>query len=168
MKSASSNRTTPVCNVLCAALALVLLVCQFLPFWTVESEEGASEVSIQSFIWFPYRHADLEAQLAEATGDEDFSAGSALAMPVLVLLCGAASVALCLIKHSSAVASALPAACGLAGAWGFLAEPAFQLGNAWQVQLALSAAMLALAALSIVSGIRAARAQRASGESHSI
>ena len=80
-----------------------------------------------------------------------------LGMPILVLVAGAVGVVLCLIKSGSGFASILPAICGVAGVWGFLAKPAFQLGSTWQIQLALSAVILVLAIVSIAAMIREAR-----------
>lgn len=157
MKNVSSSRVTSICNIACAVLMLILLVLQFMPFWTVETEEGANSVSIQSFIWFPGDHGDLEDSLGATLGNEEFSVNDVLGMPILVLVAGAAGVVLCLIKSGSGFASILPAICGVAGVWGFLAKPAFRLGSTWQIQLALSAVILVLAIVSIAAMIREAR-----------
>lgn len=157
MLNENAGRFVRACNVVCAALMLALLVLQFLPFWSYETEEGARSASIQSYIWFPGDMTDLEASLAEATGDEAFSVNAILGMPIVVLLAGAAGVVLCLIKSGSPLASLLPLACGAAGVYGFLAKPAFRLGESWGVQLALSAAVLLLALAALVRAIAAMR-----------
>ncbi len=52
-----SSKNYSVLSILCAALALCLLVFQFLPYWQVGEGEEAQGVSIQEFLWFPEQHA---------------------------------------------------------------------------------------------------------------
>ena len=75
------------------ALMGLLLLLHFMPFW---SYEGIS-TSIQTYIWFPSDHAQLETYLASQVGGE-FSINSILLMPILVLVMTIAGIILCLWK----------------------------------------------------------------------
>ncbi len=140
-----SNRTS-VCNLICAVLMVFLLVLQFTPFWSFG--EDAETASIQGYVWFPTDHGSLEKYIEEATGSKH-DINSILAMPILVLLLGAAGSLLCLIKHDQIWTAAFPVACGACGMWGYLSKAAFRLGTNWPFHLVLCIAMFVVGLLSI-------------------
>lgn len=150
-----SNRTS-ICNIVCAVLMVILLVLQFMPFWTYGEEEAMTS-SIQGYIWFPTEKGDLENYLQAQTSPE-FTINDILVMPIVVLVAGAVGVVLCLIKPDNMLVSLLPAACGLVGIWGYLSKAAFRLGANWQLHLVLCIAILAAAAISLLSGLKEIKA----------
>ena len=146
-----SMKLTKIMNIACAVLALVLLVMQFTPFWYMGGE--TEPVSIGGYVWFPSDHGEVTSYLQEQVSS-DFKVIDVIAMPILVLLLGAATIVLCVWKMSSPLVSLLPMACGLAGVWGFLAKAAFRLGATWGWQLALCLALIALGASALVMGLK--------------
>lgn len=143
-----ASNLTPILNVICAVLMLVLLVLQFMPFWTYG--DPATSVSIQGYIWFPGDHTGLSKAFTESVS-ADYSINDVLLMPILTLMMGAVGIVLCLIQSDNPFVSLLPAACGLAGTWGYLTGAAFHLGSGWVFHLILCIALLALGLISLIS-----------------
>lgn len=143
-----ASNLTPTLNVICAILMLVLLVMQFMPFWTYG--DPATSVSIQGYIWFPGNHTGLDQALKESVS-ADYSINDVLLMPILTLVLGAAGIVLCLLKSANPFVSLLPAACGLAGTWGYLTGTAFHVGSGWVFHLILCIVLLALGLISLLS-----------------
>lgn len=146
-----ASNLTPILNVICAVLMLVLLVLlvlQFMPFGTYG--DPATPVSIQGYIWFPGDHTGLDKALKESVS-ADYSINDVLLMPILTLVLGAVGIVLCLIQSDNPFVSLLPAACGLAGTWGYLTGAAFHVGSGWVFHLILCIALLALGLISLIS-----------------
>lgn len=139
-------------NILCAVLALALLILQFTPFWHFEGEDEQSS-SIQSYVWFPDSHKELDGYLSDEIG-ANYTINDVVTMPALVLVLGAVGIVLCLVKSDKWPVSLLPAACGAVGVWGYLTGAAFRLGSGWGLHLALCIALLVIGALSVVSGLK--------------
>ncbi len=133
-----------ICNIICVLLMGVLLVLQFLPFW---SYDGMS-TSIQSYVWFPTDHAALNTYIAGSVGGE-YSINSIVLMPILVLVTAVIGIVLCITMSDNIFVGLLPLGCGLAGIWGYLTKAALQLGTNWGLHLAVCIGMLAVAALRI-------------------
>lgn len=150
-----SKATSPLnlCNICCAVLALLLLILQFTPFWT--PGEGAAPVSIGGFVWFPTEHAEMNSYIQQAA-DPDFQINDIVFPAVLMLLLSAVSMVLGVLKRDELWVSIFPIACGAAGLWGFLSQPALRLGSTWVLQLVLCIAMLALGILGMVKNDRKA------------
>ncbi len=136
-------------NIITIILMGVLLVLHFMPFW---SYDGIS-TSIQSYIWFPTDHAPLESYIAGQVGS-DYQINDILLMPILVLLLTVIGIILCIAKSDITFVSLIPLACGLVGVWGYLFQPAFQLGTNWVLHLLVCVAMIATSALSMVFNFR--------------
>ena len=146
-----ASNLTPILNVICAVLMLVLLVLlvlQFMPFGTYG--DPATPVSIQGYIWFPGDHTGLDKALKESVS-ADYSINDVLLMPILTRVLGAVGIVLCLIQSDNPFVSLLPAACGLAGTWGYLTGAAFHVGSGWVFHLILCIALLALGLISLIS-----------------
>lgn len=144
-------KLTKIMNIACAVLALVLLVMQFMPFWYMGEE--TEPVSIGGYVWFPSDHGEVTSYLQEQV-NSDFKINDVIAMPILVLLLGAASMVVCIWQMNNPLVSILPIACGLSGVWGFLAKAAFRLGSTWGFQLALCIGLIALGAAALVVGLK--------------
>ena len=145
-----SNRTS-MFNIICAILLVVLLVLHFMPF-RVYGENGET-ASIQGYIWFPSDHAALEKHIQE-TADAEHKVDSILAMPLLVLVLGAAGAVLCVIKADQIWTAAFPIACGVCGMWGYLSKAAFKLGTNWTLHLILCIALVVVGILSFLSSFK--------------
>lgn len=144
-------KLTKVMNIACAVLALVLLVMQFMPFWYMGEE--TEPVSIGGYVWLPSDHGEVTSYLQEQVSS-DFKINDVIAMPILVLLLGAASMVLCIWQMNNPLAGLLPIACGLSGVWGFLTKAAFRLGSTWGMQHALCIGLIALGAAALVVGLK--------------
>lgn len=147
--SKKSSVNTSVLSILCAALMLILLVLQFMPFW--QYGDPATTVSIQGYIWFPGDHTGLDKALQESVS-ADYSINDVLLMPILTLVLGAAGIVMCLIKSSNPFMSLLPVACGLVGVWGYLSSPAFHLGANWVLHLIICILILCVGLVSFFTG----------------
>lgn len=97
--------------------------------------------SIQGYIWFPSSCTWLSEYLTVQLG-ESYSLNDIVLMPAIVLLITVFGIILCIWKWDNIFASLLPLVCGLAGIWGYLSKPAFQLGNNWGVHLAICIVMM--------------------------
>ena len=150
------SRYTQVFNWIGAALMVILVVLQFLPFWNY----GEGIKSINSYVWFTSKCGDLEDYLIETTGfaGEGYFVNSMVLMPILVLIIAVVGVVVCVLKSDEFAAAVAPIACGLVGAWGYLTKPAYQLGTNWVLHLAVCAVMLIIGVVSLIIGIKDATA----------
>lgn len=140
---------TRVCNVVCALLALCLLILQFTPFW----DYGSGSMSISGYVWLDCSNTEIASWFSTQLGSES-NINSIVITAVLVLLLGAASVIVCLIKSDIGLASLLPAATSLCALYAFAFKPVFRLGSTWIIQLVLSVVMLVFAVMAIVYGFK--------------
>lgn len=137
-------KKTKICNIMCIVLMAILFILHFMPFW---SYDGMS-TSIQSYVWFPTDHTELETYIAGQVGG-DYSINSIILMPVIVLVTTVVGMVLCTIKPNNSWMALIPLGCGLAGIWGYLSKAAFRLGTNWVLHLIICIAMVAVAALRI-------------------
>lgn len=144
-----STFSTSVLNVVCAVLMLILLVLQFLPFWSYG--DPSVSVSIQEYIWFPGDHTGLDKELT-ALVSADYSINDVLLMPILTLVLGAVGIVMCLFKSSNSRISLLPTACGLVGAFGYLTGAAFQVGSGWALHLVVCLLLVCAGLACLLSG----------------
>ena len=66
----------------------------------------------------------------------------------------AVGIVLSIVKVNSPLCALLPAACGLVGTIGYLIQPVFRLGSGWALHCLVSVAMLAVAAVTLATGLR--------------
>ena len=130
--------------IVCVLVLVLLLITQFVPFW----QEGEMSVSIGSYVWFPEDNKAVTTYLKGFLGS-DFTVGSMVAGPVVLLVGSAVSLFMCLFMQSKWITPIITAVTGLAGTIGYLATPALQLGNLWGLHLGLSILLLVLAAVTI-------------------
>lgn len=138
-----------VCNIVCALLILALLVCQVMPFWSIEDHTS----SIQGYVWFPSDHNALTNHFS-AEVSADYVINDIILMPIVVLAAGVLGVFFCFSKSDRVWTALFPLLCGLFGVYGYLAKPVFQMGSLWQLHLVLCIAMTAAAVVSLVLYIK--------------
>ena len=138
-------------NIICAAVSLILMICMFVPFWTVP--ETGESVSISAYVGFPEDEKALQNYLKDSAGD-DYNINSVVIGPVFIIVFGAIGIALCLLKSGSGFCALLPAAAGCGGAWGYITQAALQLGSGWGLHLALCILLVAIAAFTVFNGIK--------------
>lgn len=154
MKTNLTTRHT-VLNLTCALVMLVLLVLQFMPFWTYG--EPAQSVSIQEYIWFPGNHTGLD-KVMQATLYSDYKIDDILLMPILTLVLGAAGIVLCIFKADNPFVSLLPTACGAVSALGYLTHSAFQTGSNWTLHLLVCIILFVLGLVSLITTFKSKKA----------
>ena len=133
------QNTLRLCSILCAVLMLALLLCQLMPFWTLNGET----ISLQEYIWFCSEHAEVSAYL---TGiDAQFNVNNFVTGPIIVLVVAVVGFFGCLIKPKKIWGSIASAICGLVGVFIYLTDAALQSGSFWILHLLLCVAVLALA-----------------------
>lgn len=141
---------TRVINIACAVLMLALLICQFVPFWSL----GDQQASIGGYIWFPEHHGDLTAHFQKTLNDRAFDAGDIVGTNIMIIVASVIGVIFCLKNAEDAWPAIFPAVCGIAGLYGCIAKPVFRLGAMWPLHLVLSIVMLALAVVSLLCWIK--------------
>ena len=137
------------CVPLCAVLMLVLLILQFLPFWST----GADVVSISQFLWFPSQHTEVSDLLSPHTTSQ-YPINDIVLPGLLMLLGSVGTLVLFLFSRRSMW---VPLCTLIASAAGFLSSlfiPAFQLGNLSTAILITSLLALSAAVGNIVKRIQ--------------
>lgn len=131
------------CNYICVGLMALMLVLQFLPFWSA----GDQSVSINGFVWFPSHYSELEKIFSGANSAYDIN--NLVGMPILQMVAAILGIILCLTKADLGLTALLPAVCGLAGILCYV-KPEMQLGAGWMLHLLVSVVMLAMALAALV------------------
>ena len=121
-------------NIICVLLMILLVVLQWTPFWTFESaKNGTQTASIQQYIWTPTELTDLTKHLQTETGIAGFSVEKIMLTPLFELILFIAGLILCTWKGNRPLTAIIPIAIGLVGIFGYLSNPAFQLGSGWSL-----------------------------------
>lgn len=125
---------TRVINLCCVALMILLIVLQWVPFWTYESaKNGTQTASIQQYVWTPTELTDLSKYLGEETGISGFSVEKIMMTPLFELILFIAGAILCTWKGDRPLTALIPIAMGLLGVLGYLGSSAFSLGSGWSL-----------------------------------
>lgn len=143
-----------ICTWICAALILIMLILQFTPFWTYETEDGSASCSINGYVWMPDCHADTTEYLQSALGDSSFSVNNVYAFPAAQLAFLLVGLAFCLIKPDTPVGPLAGIAAGAFGAAGYMTRTALRLGSAWSLHLLVSVAIILMGVVAIVAKAR--------------
>lgn len=124
-------------NLFCVLTMLVMLVCQFMPYWNYG--EGMS-LSIQTYIWFPDYHKELTDELLPLV--EQFPCNHAVkaALPVMILCL--VGVFVCLRKKAARGAGVLPVLAGGYGLIAYLLDPVMRAGAGMWLHIAVLILML--------------------------
>lgn len=131
---------TKLIGVAAAALMLVLVILNFVPYWLYQGQS----VSLGGYIWRPYEHSDF-TNLFKSYFGKSFKVTLLFALPVaLTLVANAAGAVLCAIRSARVSSYLLPAVSGLLGLYAFLMTPAFRLSGLWIAHVILYALTLLL------------------------
>lgn len=168
---------TKLINYVSAFLLLILVVMQFLPFWTypgkmevINAETGKKEkveaeldTSIQNYIWFPEDNKDCTTYLQKATADKEFACGDIILFPVLALILTAVCIACVIINPEFKFIFLFPLVVGVIGVISLIGQVPFALGNGtnFTVQMALAAPLAILGISSLFSTINDAMEKKA-------
>ena len=144
MKISVKNPVKTV-NLLCAAVMILLVLMQFLPFWTVED----TGVSVMGYMGFPDDHSNLTSWLDD-TVSGGFVINNLVGWFFFTTALSIVGSVLCIRYREKSLIALLPAACGIVGILYCASEPAFRLGQGWILQLLLYCLLLVLPVLSIL------------------
>lgn len=133
-------------------LMLILLVLQFVPFWSYG--DAGETASISSYLWFPTENKALESSLQETLADSHFSVDAIVLPSILMLLLAAIGLFFCLWKSTSKAVALLPIATGAVGLWDYLAEPVMKLGMGWGWHVAVCAVLILMGACALYAAQR--------------
>ena len=137
-----------ILNYVCVVLMLVLLVTQFLPFWSCEKcEDGVA--SISDYTWFPNDHKPITTEMKEIYG-RDYLVTDVVLTSILILVASGLGIFFCIKDARKPLSAIFPLAAGLCGVVGYLTTPGLQTGENWVIHVAV-AAVLAVCALGALS-----------------
>ena len=128
-------------NRISAFLMIVMLACQFLPYWQFGEGEA---VSLHGYVWFPTDHAQLAAELNPLVPKYPSNQAAMACIPVLLLCVFGAFF--CLTKAEKQRTGVWPLLAGAAGLVLYLTSPVMRAGF-------LCWAHIALLALIFVAGL---------------
>ena len=137
-------KKSKVTNYVCIAFMGLLLILQFMPFWSYDG----MKTSIQSMVWAPSDHEQLEMYFVSQLGD--FWINDIVLMPVVVLVASIGGIILHIMKPQAKWNFIFPVLCGIIGCWGYLARPEFQLGTNWMLHLMVCILTLAIGIITFV------------------
>ena len=126
-------------NTISALLMIVMLACQFIPYW--HFGEGES-LSVQGYVWFPTKHPALSEELQPLVDKYPCNQATLACLPVM-LLC-LLGVWLCLRKADKPKMGMLPFLTGLAGLALYLSSPVMQAGTLYWLHVAVLALLMGL------------------------
>lgn len=134
MKKTNTART--ICYIICALLMVALAAYQFMPFWTV----GEDSTSLQGYTWFPDNHKAI-SKFFRSEINPDYKVNDVILLPIVSLVVGALGAILCLIYPKKLWIIVFPILDSVMGIVSYLTNPYIQMGEGWQIGLALSIAI---------------------------
>lgn len=139
---------TRICNIIAAVLLLAIIVCQFMPCWTVKDET----LSIGEYVWHPYDHKDVTKYFAK-TLDTELDSGSIAGVHIVFALGGIIAAVYCVSKSANVLPSILCAAIGIYGVISLNGNPILKAGSQWMTLMILSGLVILAAVAAIVTKI---------------
>lgn len=150
-------KKTQLCNYICAFMCLLVLITQFLPFWTCsatckEHKEVEKVVSIAEYTWLPDHHSpitkDMTAVYKAAYGDDytrengkkfTFELNDIITPLVIILIGSIVGAALSIVYSRKALVALIAVVVGGTGVYWYLLCPAMKVGANWQLHLVVMA-----------------------------
>lgn len=139
MRLRKNTKLTSICNIICAALMLALIVCQFMPFWATANT--GDEISIQEYTWLPHHNKDLDKDF-KANFGKDYGINDVVLMPIVALVIGGLGIAFSVLFTKKCVIMICPLLVGALATYEYLTNPAFQMNAMWQLHLVLGIGIL--------------------------
>lgn len=142
-----------IINILCVVLLIGVLVTQFLPFWSYTDKEDAEvTVSIDGYVWFPEDHKNLTKDFGEILQIEEkkqIQPNLVYESALLFVAC-VVSIIFLVVKSGSKFTAVLPLITGILGMKQYLGNYLYQIGQNWQLHLAVCIVLTVVAALNLV------------------
>ena len=161
------NNRTKVLNYICAALMVLLIGIQFVPYWS----SGDGSLSIAHHVWLPdnsdkasmsnwlieeaSKTTDLyKEQAKEQKSQEKIVISNAIAHPsAAIFLLGIFGTIFCLLKSKISWMSIFALACGIIGLYAFCFSPVYALGSTRVIYIIVSAVTTLVALLNLILGV---------------
>lgn len=129
---------------------LALLVCQFVPFWSL----GEETVSINGYIWFCTDHENFTSYFQEALNDEVFNAGTIVGVNLITMLACVLGIVFCIKNSEDIWPGLISVICGVVGLFSYIAYPVYRMGAGWGLHVAVCVGMILAAGVSLVRWIK--------------
>ena len=139
-----------ICNIVSLLLLVAILVCQFLPFWTV----GDKQVSIQEYTWITWEQDDLTDSFEDTFG-KDYMVKDLVLTPFAIVAGVILAAIFCLKNLKKSGAAFIPFIVGVIGIVGYLTVPILMMGQLWQLHLALCIAMTVISMIPLINCLTA-------------
>ena len=136
-------------NIVGVVLILALVLCHFIPFWTVEGET----MSVWEYIGFPKQHKNVTTFFTKNV-DANYHINNIVLMPSFAIFLGALAVIFAFKNSDDLWFSLFPAVVGVLGIRDYLLQPVYQYGNMWFIPLIVSILMFLVAVAAIVFWFR--------------
>lgn len=135
-------------NYVCVVLMLLLLVTQFLPFWSCGGcEDGMASVS--DYLWFPERHKDITKGIMRDLYGKKFDVMQIVLAPLIIFVGCVLGIFLSIKNAGSPLAAIVCLITGGAGVIGYLTTAGLQLGQNWILHVIASALVMVCALVSL-------------------
>ncbi len=137
-----------ILNIVAILLLLAMVICQFLPNWTMKEET----LSVSEYVWRPHEHKTFTKQL-QKTLDTELDAGSIVGLHIILAAGSIVGIWFSIAKNKSLLPAVIY---GLVGVYGVLQMPGnviFRAGNHYMIFFILCIALIVVALATIVTGI---------------
>ena len=144
MTAKSGKPSAKALNIISALLMVVLLACQFMPYWRFGEGET---LSIQGYVWFPTKHPALTEELLPLV--EKFPCNQAVMACIPVMILCLLGVWFCLSKSGKPLIGLLPVLTGAVGLLMYLTSPVMRAGMLCWLHVAVLALLLVTGILTL-------------------
>lgn len=125
-------------NYICAGVAMVLVVLQFIPFWGCYQCKTCGDgkiISINEYIWFANDHKTGLTTVLQKYYIPGFRVLDVVSTSVLIQVTSLIALAMCIIRPAKLMAPLFALIAGLVCIVGYLTQPVYQMGQLWQLHL---------------------------------
>lgn len=136
---------TKKCSYVCAILTVILLILQFVPFWSFEGDT----LSISGYVWLDSSNPQFAQYVLHNTGAEA-NVNPVIFMSVFIILFGILGAAAGFWKPKNGYVTLVADIAALAGIVFFIADPMLRLSFMWIIQFIVCIAILVFSVLAIV------------------
>lgn len=145
----TAGRFTKITNYIAVVLLFVLLLLQFLPYWT--TSDGATTLSIQGYVWWPLEKPDGPAMtnFFKDQFGKDWLIDEVVLLPCLTLACAVLTFFFGIKKPNRLWMNIVYLTAGIYCVITFLTNPAYQLNGMYILHLILGFLLVAASVANI-------------------
>ncbi len=130
----NTDKLSRIICIAAAAMMLIMLVVQFLPFWSANEDT----VSVMGYVALPKAHTGINKffqNMFKTDFGIKFSMKYIYPMPVVVFFSCILGIFMCVKTYGKFLSFVLPTVAGIYGAQGYLLNIVFRYGMNWQLHL---------------------------------